>query len=309
MTEHGEPDAGIALVKNSAMTAGTDEVLFTIAIPFRNPGEYFDLAVRSVFAQTYTDWELLLIDDGSSDGSVDWARRITDPRVRLVVDGHHRNLSGRLNQAAGMARGRFLVRMDADDVMHPRRLELLLPVLQQSDARTVVGSWAYTIDLESKPVGIRRGSKRDDGWHARLRFIHPTVAGHAVWFRENLYSEEQVFARGEDAELWIRTRAVTHREIVSVPLLYYREVGVHRHHAYMGTARALREIIDRMGGPWWFARRLRLTFTKLVMTLSHHLGIADFWIRRRSERLSPTEAAIAWSDFALVKQAKIPGVD
>lgn len=309
MEERGKHEGGItALAAEGASSSGADGVLFTIAIPFRNPAEYFDLAVRSVFAQTITDWELLLIDDGSSDGSVDWARRITDPRVRLVVDGRHRNLSGRLNQAAAMALGRFFVRMDADDVMHPRRLELLLPVLRQTDAMTVIGSWAYTIDRESSLVGIRRGSTRDDGWHARLRFIHPTVAGYTTWFRSNPYSEEAEFARGEDAELWLRTRSFTHRVIVPVPLLYYREVGVYRHDAYMKTAKSLRTLINRLGGPLWLIRRLRLTLTNCIMTVSYHLGVADFWVSRRSERIPPSEKAVATSGIDEVKRATIPGI-
>lgn len=308
MKERGTPAAGITDNEAPGLSPGAENLPFTIAIPFRNPGKYFDLAVRSVFAQTVTDWELLLIDDGSSDGSVDWARRITDSRVRLVVDGNHRNLSGRLNQAAAMARGRFLVRMDADDVMHPRRLEALLPVLRQTDARTVIGSWAYTIDGESSPIGIRRGSVRDDGWHVRLRFIHPTVAGHTTWFRSNPYSEEPAFARGEDAELWLRTRPFTQRVIVPVPLLYYREVGVYRHDAYRMTANSLRTLIDRMGGGWWLLRRLRLSLTNCVMTISYHLGLADFWVRRRSERISSDETAIATAGIDAVRRAVIPGI-
>jgi glycosyltransferase involved in cell wall biosynthesis len=283
--------------------------LISIAIPFRNPGAYFELAVRSVFAQSYIGWELLLIDDGSSDGSVEWARRINDPRVQIIVDGVHRNLAARLNQAAQLARGRFLVRMDADDVMHPRRVELLMFELLRVNSDTVVGSWAYTIDSDSNPVGLRRGSRRDDGWHARLRFIHPTVAAHTAWFRTNPYSEHAIYNRGEDAELWVRTRQTTRRLIVPEPLLYYREVGIYRHEAYLKTGLALRAIINEMGGWRWAIRRLRLKASNVIMNLSFHLGIANYWVRRRSAPIEGAQIDIANMGLAQVRRAIIPGIE
>src|ERR1035438_5090618 len=63
-----------------------DKRAISIVIPFYNPGPFFVLALQSVFAQTYTDWELLLIDDGSTDDSLQIASRIDDPRVRVFVD-------------------------------------------------------------------------------------------------------------------------------------------------------------------------------------------------------------------------------
>src|SRR5512138_427624 len=94
----------------------------SIGIPFYNPGRAFEKAVRSVFSQTHADWELILMDDGSSDGSLELARSITDPRVRVLSDGANRGLCARLNQIAREARHGLLCRMDADDVMHPDRL-------------------------------------------------------------------------------------------------------------------------------------------------------------------------------------------
>lgn len=295
-------------MSSDGSVGGPAAPIVSIAIPFRNPGAYFDLAVRSVFAQSFTDWELTLIDDGSTDGSVEWASRIRDPRVKVLADGSHRNLAARLNQSARLARGRFLVRMDADDVMHPRRVATVLSALRQNDDCTVCGSWAYAIDGESRPVGLRRGSLRDDGWHARLRFIHPTVAAPTAWFLANPYNEEVAFTRGEDAELWIRTRLTTRRVIVPAALLFYREVGIYRHDAYRQTATALRTIIDRIGGPWWLARRLRLTAINSIMSTSYRLRCANYWVQRRSRPLDPVQEQEAVEAMAQVRRAIIPGI-
>ena len=77
-----------------------DSVSVTIGIPFYNARRTLADSVRSVFAQTHADWELLLVDDGSTDGSLDIARSITEARVRSVSDGVHRGLVYRLNQIA-----------------------------------------------------------------------------------------------------------------------------------------------------------------------------------------------------------------
>src|SRR6516225_8834217 len=95
----------------------------TVGISFKNPGPYFPLALQSVFAQSFTNWELLLMDDGSTDGSVEFARSLRDPRVRVCTDGYCKNLNVRLNELVSLAGGRYFVRMDADDAMHPDRLK------------------------------------------------------------------------------------------------------------------------------------------------------------------------------------------
>ncbi|NJK52298.1 MAG: glycosyltransferase [Leptolyngbyaceae cyanobacterium SU_3_3] len=79
----------------------------TIGISFRNPGHYFTLALQSVFAQTFTDWELILIDDGSSDDSLTIALSLQDPRVRVYCDQESRGLNIRLNQLVQMAKAPY----------------------------------------------------------------------------------------------------------------------------------------------------------------------------------------------------------
>src|SRR5438045_1632919 len=97
----------------------TGNILVSIGISFQNARATLADAVRSVLAQTCRDWELLLVDDGSSDGSLELARRIEHPRIQVISDGVNQGLASRLNQIALLARGTYLARMDADDLMHP----------------------------------------------------------------------------------------------------------------------------------------------------------------------------------------------
>ncbi len=97
-----------------------DPPLVTVGLPVYNPGSFLSWAIRSVFAQTYSSWELVVVDDGSTDGSLERLRKIEDPRVRVLTDGKRRGLPYRLNQVLEEASGDFIARMDADDLMDPR---------------------------------------------------------------------------------------------------------------------------------------------------------------------------------------------
>src|SRR6187399_2780245 len=115
-------------------------VKITIGLPFLNPGHRLAYAIQSVLAQTIQDWELLLVDDGSTDESVALASSLADKRIRLIRDGRNLGLPARLNQIAELASGEILVRMDADDLMHPTRIKRLVDVLDSDP--TVDVAWS-----------------------------------------------------------------------------------------------------------------------------------------------------------------------
>ncbi|MFH1281197.1 MAG: glycosyltransferase family A protein, partial [Candidatus Omnitrophota bacterium] len=132
--------------------------LVSIGIPFYNSAEFIKDAIRSVFAQTYKQWELILIDDGSSDDSLSIANSIQDSRVRVISDGKHVGLVGRLNQIIELSRGEYIARMDADDLMHPRRIELQACYLREHPQLDAAGSAMYSLARDYSVIG-RRGAE------------------------------------------------------------------------------------------------------------------------------------------------------
>src|SRR5690242_8874277 len=126
-----------------------------IGLPFLNAASTLMSAVRSIFAQSFEDWELILMDDGSSDGSLELARQIRDSRVRVVSGGGTIGLSRRLNEIAQLATCDRLARMDADDIMHPERLERQSAHLDANPEVDVLGSAAYVLDEDGCVAGIR----------------------------------------------------------------------------------------------------------------------------------------------------------
>src|SRR5690349_23370493 len=129
------------------------EELVTIGLPFYNNQSTLELAIKSVFAQTYKNWELLLVNDGSTDGSLEIAKKIIDKRVQLISDGSNKGLIFRLNQIASLAKGKYLARMDADDLMHPLRIEKQIKFLQQHQDTDLVDTGAYSINENENPIG------------------------------------------------------------------------------------------------------------------------------------------------------------
>jgi glycosyltransferase involved in cell wall biosynthesis len=220
----------------------------TVGISFKNPGRYFELAIASVFAQTFTDWELILIDDGSDDNSLEFAKNISDNRVRVYSDGYSKGLNIRLNEMVQLAIAPYFFRMDADDIMHFQRIEKQYQVLQEYDDSlwVVIGSAAYSIDHTSSVVGLRQGAPvQHQDFKARHSFIHPTVAAKTAWFRANPYSEDRKFNRCEDAELWCRTTATTKFINLREPLLFYREANAFSLDKYSATSQGLMHTLDR----------------------------------------------------------------
>src|SRR3989442_4795829 len=104
--------------------------LVSIGLSIYNAEATLAIAVKSILAQTYPAWELLLIDDGSHDASSKIAQSFKDARIVVVSDGQNKGLSARLNQAIKMARGKYFCRMDQDDIAFPNRLERQVEFLE-----------------------------------------------------------------------------------------------------------------------------------------------------------------------------------
>src|SRR5271157_2334580 len=105
--------------ENNGMRDALECPTVSIGMPVYNCARTLDIAIRSIVKQTFPNWELLLIDDGSADETVGICRSFCDPRVQVIADGAHKGLVARLNQAIDLSRGRYFARMDGDDVCYP----------------------------------------------------------------------------------------------------------------------------------------------------------------------------------------------
>lgn len=200
----------------------------SIGIPFFNAGGDLRDAIRSVFAQTHQDWELILIDDGSTDNSLEIARSIEDIRVRVFSDGKNKHLAARLNEIARLAKYDFVARMDADDLMHPTRIARQLQVLCDNPQLDMISTGVYSLDNENRPLGSRCVHPQHaitskallDG---NCGILNAAVVAKRDWFLRNPFKES--LPRAQDANLWLQaySRDDLAVAILSEPLYFYRE--------------------------------------------------------------------------------------
>lgn len=208
-----------------------DKDLISVGIPFFNAEKFLSKAIESVISQSYDNWELLLLDDGSNDGSLEIAERFEqkDNRIKVFSDGKNKGLGARLNELAALSNGEYIARMDADDIMHPIRLETQVQILKDNPNIDVLGTNAYVIDENNLVFGMRY--RENSGLIKVEHFIHPTIMGKKQWFLDNPYDEKAI--RIEDAELWYRTKSFSNFMMTNDPLLFYREFGSYYYPKYI----------------------------------------------------------------------------
>lgn len=298
----------------SSSEAGAPAV--TIGIPFLNAAATLRETVRSVFAQTRGDWELLLVDDGSRDGALALASAIEDPRVRVVSDGVNRGVVYRLNQIADLARAPYVCRMDDDDVMHPRRLEAQLAYLDAHPEVDLVASPVISIDERGELRGVRgMGTPLRADAVSALRgcpFAQPSVMGRTRWFRANRY--DPAFLRAEDHELWCRTAPHSRFAMTEEPYLFYREPARVSLRKYVLSCRTDREIYRRYGPPRvgkaaTAALVARSLAKELCYRAASRVGVAGRLVASRSRPLAPEQAARAAAALAAVRRTAVPGLE
>jgi glycosyltransferase involved in cell wall biosynthesis len=208
------------------VAAMNSQPLVSIALPAYNAEATLGDAIASILLQTYQNWELLLIDDGSSDRTVAVARSFDDPRIRLYADGVNKGLPARLNEAIDIAAGKYFARMDNDDICFPERLQRQVEYLEQHDEVDLLATRALTFVTPGRATGLLpfRETHAEICAHPWRGFYmpHPTWMGRLSWFRKHRYRMPEV-RRAEDQELLLRSYPKSCFACLPEILLAYRQ--------------------------------------------------------------------------------------
>ena len=181
----------------------------SVLMGVHNGGAFLADAIASIVGQTYESWELIVVDDGSTDASLgiaaSWSER--DGRVRVIEHPGNRGLAVALNSAFAVSRGAVVARMDADDVSLPERLQRQVEFLDAHPAVAVVGTGADFVDAGGNVLGSRHLFEEHADIAANIYrtspFIHPSVMMRRD-FLEALGGYDGRLHRAEDADLWLR---------------------------------------------------------------------------------------------------------
>src|SRR5688500_15993037 len=191
----------------------------SIVLPVYNAAAFLAEAVQSMLAQTFTDFELIAVNDGSTDGSREVLAGFRDDRVRLI-DQPQQGLVETLNLGIREARGEWVARMDADDVSLPARLALQVQYLRRNPEIGLLGGFVSTIDAGGRVLAdlVRFPLAHEEIWRSLGRrpwvLCHPTAVFRREWALEaGLY--DPAYRHAEDAEFF--ARFMTRRRAANLP--------------------------------------------------------------------------------------------
>lgn len=182
--------------------------LVSVVMAVFNGEKYLRAAIGSILWQTMGNFELIIVDDGSTDQSLAIAGSYHDARIRIIENGRNIGLAASLNKGIDAARGAFIARMDCDDVSYPERFARQLAALQNDPALDLVAARAITIDEDDRAIGLFPCAITHEEICARpwlgFHLPHPTWMGRVEWFRKHRYTIPGPY-RSEDQELLLRS--------------------------------------------------------------------------------------------------------
>jgi glycosyltransferase involved in cell wall biosynthesis len=204
----------------------------SVLMPTFNRLQFVGPAVESVFAQTFTDWELIIADDGSDEETRAYLRSLSGPRVTVLCLAHTGRPGAMLNAALRAARGEYVAFLDSDDVWLPRKLELQVASLRRHPARR----WSCTafalIDAAGRPLTAARAAwPAASGWVRDHLLTDAVIAMPSVMAARSLFEQvgplDEELAMNYDGDLWLRFAAVSELDGVDQPLTLVRRHGLH----------------------------------------------------------------------------------
>ena len=272
----------------------------TVLLPVRDGARTLALALASVLEQSFGDFELLLLDDGSVDASADIALGFGDARLRLLRDGMKLGLAARLNQGIDAATGRYIARMDADDVCFPDRFARQVARLNAEHKLDLVACRTLDFDDSGLATGLRPYRLSHEALCAQpwngFYLVHPSWMGRTDWFRRYRYQIPEL-VRAQDQELLLRAYPDSRFAVLDEILFGYRvgPMALRRTlsaRRYLLTAQLTRFAQRRQ---WrYLVLALLATGLKLPRDLLFATEAGRRWRDRRGGNISP-ETEHAWN--------------
>lgn len=213
-----------------------------------NSMTYLPATVASVLAQTFTDFELVIVDDGSSDNVIEWVSALTDARIRLVSQAN-KGIPGARNTGIEHARGEFIAFLDGDDLWEPMKLEKQVACLALRPEVGFVHTAIRYIDANGHEVNQVLSVRGDGDVWRDLAVQNPVRCGSTPLVRRKCFEDVGVFDPTlffcDDWDMWIRISKRHHFAAINEPLTLYRQHGANMTKSYQAIMPNLQRVIER----------------------------------------------------------------
>ncbi|UBF27327.1 glycosyltransferase family 2 protein [Kovacikia minuta CCNUW1] len=219
----------------------------TVVIPAYNSIKYLPQTLESVLRQTFTDFEVLIVNDGSSDQIEQWAAQLVDPRVRLISQ-ENQGVSAARNAGIAQAKGEYVAFLDADDLWEPTKLAKQVQCLDSNPEVGLVHTWMFFADEQGKSTG-RVLCSDAEGWVWERLAEKNLVACSSVMVRRFCFEWVGTFDPNlkinEDWDLWIRIASRCRFAVIKEALVYYRQLPTSISKNYRVMEAAFHTVIER----------------------------------------------------------------
>lgn len=200
--------------------------LVSIIMTVFNGEDFVEAAIDSCLNQTHTNFELIIIDDGSSDSTIKIIRSFKDYRIKIFINDINRGQSYSRNLGIIKSSGEYIAVMDSDDVAYPERLDTQLKYLESNPEISLCCSYADIIDENNLITGQRKLSIDENVLKLKLLFecpiIHPTVMWRKSDFIDNNLWYDEFFVYAQDYELWSRALNYLKLGVIKESLIKFR---------------------------------------------------------------------------------------
>lgn len=196
----------------------------SLILPTYNANDYILKALRSITNQTYEDYELIIVDDGSTDGTIECVNEYPNNQIRLIVRENESGITSALNQGVHESNGRYIARHDADDWSDPSRLEKQVKYLNEHSDVALVGTGANLVDENGQTQSRRRvpTSPSLSELIDHNEFVHGSVMMRKEAL-ESVGGYDEWFPTTEDYDLWLRLADEYEVRNIDEPLYYFRQ--------------------------------------------------------------------------------------
>lgn len=216
-------------------TLASEKPAVSVVLPNYNGSDFLKTAVDSVLAQSFTDFELIVVEDGSTDGSAELLASYSDPRLRVIPLEQNEHICIALNTGLAAARGKYIARIDCDDCWLPEKLEKQYRYMEENPdcgacftLVTVVDEDERTLTEERSPfVSVfREGNRTRFEWLRYLFFYGCHLCHSSAFFRRDIVQQLGPYRTSlvqiQDYEYWMRIATVSQLYVLQEPLVRYR---------------------------------------------------------------------------------------